>query len=405
MQLIRPLMLFGATLFSTLLLGGCPTSFPSNSNDVLGNTTLSLRTVPANARLNSDVAEAPITMIGGLPFVEVTINDAGPFLFLVDTGAATTVVIPAVAALFPENINLSEVRIFDSTSDAIPSKSALQIDSLRLADLELNDFDAVTIDLSNLSQSFGTEVHGILGFPAFANLLLTIDYNENMLRVSDQLLDPNSPDAVSMTIIDGHPFVDVRIGETVVSTMLDTGHGGSYSLPLDTPGITYSAQPMPWFSSMDLSGPSPRQIGRLAGDVELGPVLWETPIITVDGPDTANIGSGLMSLFVVSFDQRSGLVELASDGEQRILQSAPISTFGIQISDNGTERIVSEVLAGSPAEAAGIEAGDALVSVDGINAGLVVPAVTTLPVQTLTIEVERPEGNLVANVNRTVWVE
>lgn len=404
-MLIRPLTLFGATIIATLTLGGCPMSFPQITVDALRTPpSTGVRTVPADLRLADVEVTAPFTMIGGLPFVEVFINDAGPLLFLLDTGAATTVVTPSVTNRFPDNVAQSDVRIFDSTADMIQANSVLRIDTLSLGGLELLDFDAITLDLDGLSETFGVEVSGILGFPAFTNLLLTVDYNTNTVIASDTLLDPDAAGVVPMTLTDGHPFVSVQIGDTTVTTMLDTGHAGSYSLPSDTPGIAFESGPQPWFSSVDLSGPSSRQIARLAGDVTLGPVLWETPIVTVDGPLTPNLGSGFMSFFAVSFDQRSGLVEIATGDEPSTLQSASVTTYGLQLDNDGDRPVVAEVLAGSPADLAGIQVGDELITVDGLDAGQVAPAVLFLPTEQITLQIVRDDDVLIADISRTVWV-
>ena len=404
-MLIRPLTLFGATLFTILSLGGCPAVITDNTYGILTSTSASnVRTVPTTANLATSVVSEPIFMVNGLPFVEVTVNDAGPFLFLLDTGAATTVVSPEVASRFPENVTLSNVRVSDSTADTIPANSVLHLDTLDLGALELTGFDAVTLDLSDLSATFGVEIGGILGFPAFNDLLLTIDYGNNTVLISDETLDSNSADVIAMNLVDGHPYVDVKIGDSDVATMLDSGHAGSYSLPSDTPGISFEVGPLPWFSSVDLSGPSSRKIARLAGDVELGLVTWETPVVTVDGPATPNIGSGLLSFFTVSFDQRSGLVQISTGGEPTTLQSASVATYGLQISNDGTQTIVTEVLAGSPAHLAGIQVGDVLTTVDGLDAGQVAPSVLNRAVESITLEIVRDGEVLVTDVDRTIWV-
>lgn len=417
-MLNRPVILFAATLLSTLSLGGCPAIL---SDETTGSGTsglsVNVRTVPLATRLISSTTEVPLEMIDGLPFVEVSINGEGSWRFLLDTGAATSVVSLPVALHYPQAILPVEALITDSTADAIMADSILHIDSLSLGGLALSDFHAIAIDLGSLSEVCGVEIHGILGFPAFRDLLLTIDYPNQRVVVEDAVLDTDAADVIPMHLIDNHPYVELAIGETQVNAMLDTGHASSLSLPANTSGVGYTADPMPWFSSVDLSGPSSRQIARLADDLMLGMVMWEQPIITVDGPDKPNLGSGFMSFFEVSFDQRSGLVRIVTeDGEPQTLHSPSVMTFGLQIGGNGDQAYVAEVLAGSPSDLAGLQAGDELISVNGLASGQSASTVAAAD-QLLVLEVIRSGGAVdsgqsaddedvfIASVSRTVWVE
>jgi hypothetical protein len=417
-MLNRPIILFTATLIATLSLGGCP-AILADETTVPGSSVLSVnvRAVPLSTQLLSPSAEVPLEMIDGLPFVEVTINGEGPWRFLLDTGAATSVVSLPVAWRYPQSLTAMEALITDSTADAIMADSILHISSLTLGGLNLSDFHAIALDLSSLSEACGVEVHGILGFPVFRDLLLTIDYPGQRILIDDTVLDAEAADVIPMALIDNHPFVDLTIGQSRVSALLDTGHASSLSLPADTPGIGFTADPMPWFSSVDLSGPGSRQIARLAEDLALGMVLWEQPIITVDGPDKPNLGSGFMSFFEVSFDQRSGLVRIVTqDGEPQTLHSPSVLTFGVQIGSSDEQAYVAEVLAGSPSDQAGLQAGDELLSINGLASGQTASAVASAN-HLLVLEVVRSgaagdsgqsvgdEDVFIASVSRTVWVE
>lgn len=119
-----------------------------------------------------------------LPLVKVRLNGRGPFTFILDTGATTTVLKPSTAAA--ANIigtgstrvvglgGVAEARAFRTRGELSVGQRAPQSTALAVADV-LGQADAAS----------GAHIDGILGADYLAGSLLTIDFRTRRLWLED----------------------------------------------------------------------------------------------------------------------------------------------------------------------------------------------------------------------------
>jgi predicted aspartyl protease len=117
--------------------------------------------------------------------VPVMIGEAGPYQFVVDTGATVTCVAESLAA----ELDLSERKGVMGVGATVSSSGNLrlvEIDSLSIGSTRVTNVTACTIDLSQL-QKVGLEADGLLGLNVLKNYRVTLDFEKRMMR-----LDPRT---------------------------------------------------------------------------------------------------------------------------------------------------------------------------------------------------------------------
>ena len=113
--------------------------------------------------------------------VPVRINGAGPFDFVLDTGATVTCLDDALAA----QLALPEVKGVIGTGAGIGGQGRLRlvrIDSLQIGGITAHELEACVVDLGNL-EGLGLELHGLVGLNVLREFRVTLDFQRNVLTL------------------------------------------------------------------------------------------------------------------------------------------------------------------------------------------------------------------------------
>ncbi len=342
---------------SALLIAGCPTATDlelplTNSDDgptfVLGATTV----------------EVPMETASGRPLVDVWLDGSGPYTFLVDTGASTTVVTPEVAYDLPDGLEASDRTVGDIDGTVIRVEQVLHVAQLGLGPAVIEDVVADVLDLSLVSAASGTTIDGILGFNLFSDVTVTIDYDSERISISQEPLATltGKSTGLSFLALDDRPYIPITLGGEVRLALVDTGNTVTLQVPADLEGLSFTTEPQAWFSGYDLSGATEASVARLDETIILGNTGIANPLVIVGAVDEVIVGAGLLEKFTVSFDSRSALMQLDVRSGVSLTDGA-LRTFGLRYAGQGPT-LVTAVLAGGPAEAAGVQVGDEIVAVN-----------------------------------------
>ncbi|MBN2447811.1 MAG: aspartyl protease family protein [Phycisphaerae bacterium] len=356
----RPVPVRAAAITLLLLMGGCPLTI-----EVPVVLSVDFVTVPGTFTIPDGQVTVPLRLINGLAIVEATINGAGPFAVVIDTGSATTLVSPEVAAQFPASVFDTEGVVNAAENSTVQVTEVLAINSLTLGAAEASGFHANVVDLTGTEEAFRTTIDAIIGFSVFANVTLTIDYPLEQMRIDESTMsEVDAADVVPLIVEGSRAFINVTVGDCVLKTGIDTGYSGVLSVP-ENAELTFSTGPLAWFSSTDLTGTRiERRIGRLADDAWLGQCRWQTPVVVLDDKTSGNLGSGMLQLYALTFDQRSGLLRMERESTE-VLRSVSQYTRGFDVTEIDGRVVVDELLPGGPAEYAGMHVGDIIVEVNG----------------------------------------
>jgi tetratricopeptide (TPR) repeat protein len=129
----------------------------------------------------------PIYRFGPDLLVATTINSSAPELFSLDTGSFDDIISPAAAREVTHVSSDSSVMVkgLSGTVNKVADADRLTI---QFGHLKQYRSDTVTLDLSAISRSLGTEVSGILGFGMLRMIDIKIDYRDALV---DFAYNPN----------------------------------------------------------------------------------------------------------------------------------------------------------------------------------------------------------------------
>jgi len=133
---------------------------------------------PSSARLNFRLAGGAQPLI----LLPVKINGAGPFDFILDTGAGTSLVSSELGHTL--GIKVVGSKEGQSAGGAV-SVSLARLDTLEVGSAKLNDVDVGLVDLSHIGKTVGAKIDGDLGYNFLKYFRITLDYRKNEIRFDD----------------------------------------------------------------------------------------------------------------------------------------------------------------------------------------------------------------------------
>jgi predicted aspartyl protease len=287
--------LIGIVSLSTVLSLGCGLTDPLSGNSAYVPTTLRLP--------GGDITIATTVTSSGLMFAGVRVNGAGPFTFLIDTGANSTVISPTIGSLFPD----SAVGTANTTSGAIGGTLAtriFKIDSITMGSVAFENFQATEIDLGPTTSGLGFVVDGILGLPLFRAIAMTLDFPNSSLRLRNSFLGPT--DDCNILAITANASALITFPMTIAGrntqALLDTGNNSFLLLPNSFGSLSFVGQTQ-MSTATTVTGTFSVLNGCLApNSVSLGCFNFSNPCVGVGG-DLVNFGTEGLSVFKVTVDQ------------------------------------------------------------------------------------------------------
>jgi predicted aspartyl protease len=136
--------------------------------------TLSLRSSKTKFRLAGGAQ--PLILL------PVHVNERGPFDFILDTGAGTSLLSSDLATeLDVKTIGSKEGQ----SAGGKVSVSLAKIDSLAVGETKLDNVDVGIVDLSHIGKTVGAKIDGDLGYNFLKHFRVTINYRDCELRLED----------------------------------------------------------------------------------------------------------------------------------------------------------------------------------------------------------------------------
>jgi len=129
--------------------------------------------------------EVKFRLVGGaqpLLLVPVNVNGAGPFEFILDTGAGTTILTPEIAARL--KLQSTGSKQGHTAGGVIEAKLAT-LESISVGASAVENVDIAIAELSHLSKAVGAKIDGDLGYNFLKHFRLAIDYRNGDVRFDD----------------------------------------------------------------------------------------------------------------------------------------------------------------------------------------------------------------------------
>ena len=253
---------------------------------------------PTGPELPGGAVRVAMSHVDGQVVVPVRIDGKGPFLFRIDTGSPVPVAIDDALAEQLGGYAIGRLDLGGAT-----------FRDLQAAHRPAQESDAPAAALASSKSSL---VEGVLGFPLFHDVLLTIDYAGGTVELQRGTLSSESDGVVPLVGPLETPQIPIQVGDRVYLARLDTGFADNVAFPLSAASELHTEA-------------APAAVGRVQADGRLldarsarlvesllvaGRRYDRLPVVFAELTGGPRIGYGLLAYFSLTFDQASGLVQI-----------------------------------------------------------------------------------------------
>jgi predicted aspartyl protease len=307
-------------------------------------------------------------------YIQGMVNGKGPYTFLVDTGGHT-LLSPHVVA--DAGLTAEGSGVGSGVDPNTVTTAYAKVGEIRFGPMAFRDQTAIVIDIYDPAVE-GIAVDGMIGFELFRRTAVRIDYGARTITFADpaRASFADAGTEIPFKFYDHRPQIEGEVAG--VSGLFDIDTGSRTEVDVTSPTVARAGlrQKYPHgaiaMTGWGVGGPSRAYVVRLAS-LSLGGVSVDQPVVgfssakagSFNDPNfVANIGSGLLQRFVVSFDyahQRLFLKPIIPPPED----AGRFDRSGLWINAAADGYAVVYVTEGGPAAQAGIVVGDVITALDG----------------------------------------
>jgi len=316
----------------------------------------------------------PFQLINNHIYADVSVDGKGPYRFIFDTGGEN-VLTPKVAVA----LGLKSEGQFEGSGagSGHMDMGFAKASMLSLGQASVKDQMFIVAPLDTLAPAEGVDLPGMVGFQVFRRFVTRFDYGTRTLT----LIDPASFDGKDSGVAIPFKFN----GNTIEIQASYNGIPGNYTVDTGSrSSVTLSA---PFAAAHDLykgatavdavtgwgvGGPTRSRVLR-GETLSFGPETVQRPVAEVstdksgamaDPTIAGNIGAGILKRYVVTLDYGHQTMYLKPVAEPvDDLDTFDRSGLWINVVPDGLT--VVDVMKDTPADRAGLKAGDTIVAVDG----------------------------------------
>ena len=311
--------------------------------------------------------------------IPVRVNDSGPFWCTFDSGASTHLVLDSSVATDAGLRATGTVRNAGE-GPAMVAAGRLSGATLTVADLRLRNQDVVISPIGSGAQS-----DCIFGAGILDSFVVEVNYAAPAIRLYEAAGYQPGPRAVSVPIDlpYDNPVISARLvlqpGQTITARLVVDTAMGQWPIAInrrfsDAQGLLSRIRKAvePPFQAVGAGG----AIGLLASrtdSLSVAEFTFDNPVMMlfrtesgINLPWDGNLGSEFFRRFILSIDYPNRRLFLEPDAEFNEPPS-PYDGSGVLIRGTPGNFTVARVLTESPGAVAGLEAGDQVIAVDGID--------------------------------------
>lgn len=250
--------------------------------------------------------QLPIKIIKNDLFIEVYLNDEGPYNFILDLGAS------GQGRVDIELARKLKLKVVDSISNFdgnnYSTERVMGVSKLRIGSIEIGDIGLMARDYNRNYKEGNIRTDGIIGRDFFKNYLLTIDCPNETVTISNNSLNESKGKALPYE----EAFkVQGKIGGKDITFNIDTGSNMAVHLPKTI------------MDNLEYENTTNRFIGRranteyiiqeaiLKSKIQLGDLEVSNQLIGYSIKNTfVNIGMDFLKSYKLSFDQKNKLIKI-----------------------------------------------------------------------------------------------
>jgi hypothetical protein len=335
----------------------------------------------------------PIEINNNLVVIPVVINGQLPLKFILDTGVRTAILTEKV---FSDILNLTYTRKYTvggPGGQKFVNAYVTNNVSLDLPPGVHGEGHAMLVleeDYLELRNYLGADVQGILGYELFSRFIVTIDYEKKELILTrpEKFKPKKNMQKLKISVEDTKPYIVTQIDmkdSTRVRVKLLIDSGASHGLILEPDSNDTLKVPRTHVNSIigrGLGGIITGKIGRI-GAVDLGKYDVRNVIANFPDPNSymdtlktsrsvkrnGAIGGEILSRFRVTFDFPREYLYLRKNSQYKKRFYYNMSGLTLKAKGSRLQNFeITDVREKSPAESAGIKAGDLVITINGLLA-------------------------------------
>jgi len=325
-----------------------------------------------------------LTRNGEHHFAQVSINGGAPRTFLIDTGAGLTAISRELADTL--GLALGDPLSIVGLGGGVEARSA-NLASVGFGGLKRDNVTCLVLDFAEMRSNMGLDVDGILGFSALNRYAVTFDFAAGTLELAQNAARraPAPGGArVPMQILGGQALVDGKVDGIGAGTfILDTGSWITF-VPRSVARRIQSLRRVPGVPFVGADGRVLEAEAVRARSFGIGAARVDRPILlsasgggasdpiglTLASGDRGVLGANVLRRFRITLDYPRGELVLdpspvgAKDAEEGLAMFGLVGP-GIVLEAGAKGLVARTVVPESPAERAGVHAGDRVLAVDG----------------------------------------
>lgn len=338
--------------------------------------------------------ELRFKMIHNLIIIPAFINGSDTLKFILDTGVSHTMITSlkgtqGISFNFAREIQLfglgtgREVQAFHSFGNVLELPGIIGFNHNVIILKEEFDY---------LSQGLGTQIHGLIGYDVFDSFIVEINYTSKKLTLYDPKYYKSrkrkrrlrKSEIIEMEIRRRKPYVNATLYNddneaSEVNLLVDTGASHAISIFHFTDDkLAIPDNSLYTFIGIGLSGEIYGHIGRV-NKIAIGGFKFKKPIITYPDKESVqltdyenervgSLGADILNRFTVIFDYHGKEMILRPNSNYK--NEFRYNLSGIDITTPIPDFPLFEITKirkGSPAWIAGLEEGDQIVTINGIE--------------------------------------
>ncbi len=329
---------------------------------------------------NVQELQIPMDIVGEHLFVSVKINGTGPYRFLLDSGAGTTILdvslVKSLGLEMKEGMKALGVG-------GLENIGAVSIDSMELDGFKMKNLRLYASDFGKLRETFNMSFDGVLGFDLFNRTIVKLDFVGKTVTIIDPTQftyegeGESIPGEIKGNLIHINGNLD---GEYDGVFRVDTGAGGGVHLHVPFVKANQLADKYQPKFEVQVSGAGGNQSVYLvrAKSLKIGSFDIPNPLATIPvSEETAGamamldsagtIGNAIWSKFTVYFDYPHN--QLILESKENLTEKMQMNKAGFAAIQKGEHLEIANVLPGTPAAEAGLQVGDQLLKINRTKSG------------------------------------
>jgi hypothetical protein len=322
--------------------------------------------------------QLPFELIDNRVFVEGQLNGRGPFHFILDTGAGGFAIVGEVAERL--GLQIKDAGQESGVGEKKVRTGEARIAKVQLGDLRFEDLEAKVFPELGSANVFGKQpVDGVVGLDVFQQVVVKHDYIHMVLTFTlpDKFIYRGSGVIVHFDRPRQIPVVDAELDGVRGKFGIDTGARSSllaYGPFVDQNKLKekYDAK-LEGVTGWGIGGPV-RSLLTRANELRMGDVVVHDLVIRLSTQKTGLttsadmaglIGPDVLSQFDLTLDYPHN--RLIFEKNEHFGRRDSYDHAGMWMGQDGEHFTVVDVIAGGPADQAGIKQGESVLAIDGVS--------------------------------------